>query len=231
MRLGSCSLAVLCCLAGSMAQGSSFSFAGTFTQDDQLELFQFTAPSTSVTLQTWGYAGGTNAASSVIPAGGFDPVLSLFNATGGLTASSPLIATNDDGTGVAVDPLTGNAFDSLLVLTTLIAGDTYVLVLSQSDNLAFGPTYGDGFSQTGNGNFTAGEFGCGGTAPFCDSSAAQRNGNWAVDIVGVGAASDTTNGNAPEPGSLLLFAAGLSGLAWGLRRRKIQQSRILQTGA
>src|SRR5271167_5225019 len=97
MRLGSCSLAVLGCLAGSIAQGSSFSFTGTFTQDDQLELFQFTAPSASVTLRTWSYAGGTNAAGNVIAAGGFDTVLSLFDATGGLMASSPLIANNDDG--------------------------------------------------------------------------------------------------------------------------------------
>jgi hypothetical protein len=227
MRLGPCSFAALLCLAGSLALGAAgFSFTGTFAQDDQLELFQFTAPSASVTLRTWSYASGTNAAGNFIAAGGFDPVLSLFNATGGLTGSSPLIASNDDGIGVAVDPVTGNGFDSLLSLTSLLAGDTYVLVLSQYDNLAFGPTYGDGFSQVGNGNFTAGEFGCGGTAPFCDSTPAQRNGNWAVDIVGVGAASDITNSSAPEPGSFLLLAAGVLGLALARTRAKHLQADV-----
>src|SRR5271166_7001129 len=123
MRLVPCSYAVLFCLTGSIAHGSSFfSFTGTFTQDDQLELFQFTAPSASVTLRTWSYAGGTNAAGHLISPGGFDPVLSLFDATGGLMSSSPLTASNDDGAGVGTDLSTGNAFDSLLLLTTLTTG-------------------------------------------------------------------------------------------------------------
>lgn len=226
MRLGPCSLAALFCLAGSISQGGSFSFTGTFTQDDQLELFQFTAPSASVTLRTWSYAGGTNAAANVIPAGGFDTVLSLFDATGGLTSSSPLIAANDDGVGVATDPATGNAFDALLSLNTLNAGNTYVLVLSESDNLA-GPTYGAGFSQAGNGDFTAVEFPCGGTA-FCDSSLAQRTGNWAVDITGVGTASDITTSGAPEPGSFLLLAAGMTALALARRRARPRKGQIRQ---
>jgi MYXO-CTERM domain-containing protein len=99
-------------------------------------------------------------------------------------------------------------------------GSTYALVLSESDNLANGPSYGDGFSQSGNGNFTPGEFGCGGTAPFCDAGVDQRNGTWAVDIDGVGSAQDiTAGGTAPEPGPELLVAAGLASLAM-LRRRR-----------
>ena len=31
-----------------------------------------------VTFQTWSFGGGTNAAGTVIPAGGFDPLISLF---------------------------------------------------------------------------------------------------------------------------------------------------------
>ncbi len=199
------------------ASAGSFSFTGTFTQDDQLEIFQFTAPSNNVTLLTWGYAGGTNANSQLIPAGGFDPVLSLFDASGGLISSSPLVATNNDGASVAIDPSTGNGFDSFLNLTTL-AGSTYVLVLSQSDNLANGPDYGGGFSQQGAGNFTPGEFGCGGVS-FCDATPAQRNGNWAVDILGVGDATDLSASTVPEPGSTMLLAAGFAGLAL-LRQRK-----------
>ena len=207
--------------AAGVAGASSFSFTGTFTQDDQLELFQFTAPSASVTLRTWGYAGGTNAASIGIAPGGFDPILSLFDATEGLVSSSPFIADNDNGAGVAFDPVTGNGFDALLSLTSLNIGKTYVLVLSQSDNFANSSTYGDGFHEQGMGDFTPGLFGCG-AASFCDSTPAARTGNWAVDIVGVGTAQDITNGpvtSAPEPGTSLMFAAGIAGLALVRRRR------------
>ena len=71
------------------------------------------------------------------------------------------------------------------------------------------------------GNFTAGEFGCGGTDPFCDATSPQRNGSWAVDITGVRDATDITNagGSAvPEPSSMLLLCTALTSLAL-LRRR------------
>lgn len=207
---------VVCLLAG-VASANSFSFNGSFIQDDQLQVFLFTAPSSSVLLRTWSYAGGVNAAGATIPAGGFDPVLSLFDATGGLSASSAFIDTNNDGAGVAIDPATGNAYDSLLLLSTLSASHTYALVLSQSGNFAAGPTYGDGFIQAGQGNFTGSANGCGGTAPFCESLGIYRNGMWAVDIVGVGAASEP--GSVPEPGTILSGLIGIGALALMRRRR------------
>lgn len=213
-------LALVSCLFTGMATAASFSFTGQLTQDDQFQVFLFTAPSTNVLLRTWGYAGGVNGAGSTILAGGFDPVLSLFDATGGLSAGSLLVDSNNDGAGVATDLITGNAFDSLLHLTTLNIGHTYALVLTQNDNLANGPTYGDGFTRTGQGNFTAGAFGCIGRNPFCDATPAQRNGSWAVDISGVGSASlNGGTGAVPEPGSMLLLFTGAGALAL-LRRRR-----------
>lgn len=195
---------------------ASFSFTGTFTQDDQSVIFLFTAPTASTVVETWSYAGGVNAAGDPISAGGFDPVLSVFDAAGGLIASSVLEATNDDGAGVAIDPSTGAAFDSLIFLTGLDPGGEYALVLTESDNLPIGPTYGDGFTQTGQGNFTAVEFPCGGSA-FCDANLDLRTGSWAVDIVNVGTAGE--NGAIPEPASISLAAMGIA-LLVAFRRRK-----------
>ena len=212
-------LALSLCLLSSVAAAGNFSFTGTFVQDDDMQLFLFTAPSTNVMLRTWGYAGGTNANSMVILPGGFDPVLTVFDATGGSVPASPFVDSNNDGATVATDPTTGNASDSLLILTALNPGGTYLLVLTENDNFSSGPTFGDGFSHAGQGNFTAGEFGCLTAAPFCDQSGLPRDGNWAVDITGVGSASVfPTTTATPEPASTLLLMTGIAGMAL-LRRR------------
>jgi hypothetical protein len=212
-------LGLLVLLSIGVAAAGNFSYTGAFSQDDDLQVFLFTAPSASTLVRTWGYAGGMNDAGQMILPGGFDPILSVFDATGGLVASSLLVASNNDGAGVAVDPVTGNASDSLLLLNALNPGGIYALVLTQNDNTANGPTYGDGFSRTGQGNFTAGAFGCPGPDPFCDASTFQRNGQWAVDILGVGSATEVNAGTVPEPGTTMLLVTGLSSLVL-LGRRK-----------
>lgn len=99
-------LAAVILLGGVLTMGAAqatpqnFSFTGTFSQDDNVQLFHFTVGDTStVTLRTWSYAGGVNAAGQTIARGGFDPILALFDGTG------VLINQNDDGGCGLVAPI------------------------------------------------------------------------------------------------------------------------------
>ena len=178
-------------LASTSMQAANLSFTGTLNDDNDLRLFTFTlAADSDVTLRTWSYAGGLNAAGSLIGAGGFDALVSLFAGSGN---AAILIGANDDGVGVAVDPSTGFAYDSLLELFALSAG-TYTVALTEFDNFASGPTLGDGFI----GNSIIGFDG--------------RSAAWALDILGVERALQI-----PEPAGLPLAVLGLA--AMGVLRR------------
>ena len=208
-------------LVPSTVSASSFSFQGTFLTDDQMQIFSFVAGPSAAVLRTWGFAGGTNANSTLIPAGGFDPILSLFG-PGNLIASTPLLATNDNGAGnVPADPGSGEHFDAFIntasPVVTLTPGLTYFLILTESDNSPLSNTYGGGFSEQGQGNFTQILYPCG-PGPFCDIDFNQRNGNWAVDITGVTSAQVVTTGT-PEPNSVLLVACALAGVLATWRRK------------
>jgi hypothetical protein len=180
--------------SGVSALAANFSFSGNLPGDNDVAFLAFTLASPSdVTLRTWSYAGGTNAAGDLIAAGGFDPIVSLFDGAG---SPAILIDANDDGFGVPVDPGTGNAYDSLLERFMLLAG-TYTVALSQSNNFANGPTLGDGFlGYSGNPGFDG------------------RTSAWALDILGADSAS------VPLPGTLALFMLGLA--AAGVTRRRIE---------
>ena len=141
------------CVSVATATAGTFSFTGSILTDDQLELFQFTAPSASTVVRTWGYAGGTNAAGTLVPGGGFDPILSVFDATGGLVSTS-LRCGKHNGKRRLPHEFAELRFAGcyhrqrlglLYCCYRVNVGGIYVLVLSQSDNSANGPTYGNGF--------------------------------------------------------------------------------------
>jgi hypothetical protein len=200
-------LALLLAFASGQAAAMpmAWTFAGTFTQDDEVQLFALNLPGPAlVTLRTTSYAGGTDALGGTVPRGGFDPMLALFDTAGMLLAQD-----DDGGADVPADALTGATYDSFMVLV-LAAGD-YTLAIAQFDNLARGPGLADGFERTGQGAFTTG-FGCpDGQPAFNDISGVAgcgRSGAFAIDVLA----------EIPEPASAALLLA--PALALGLRRRR-----------
>jgi hypothetical protein len=197
---------VLAAGVADLAQATDLSFTGNFVYDNDVQKFSFNlVGDSSVTLRSWSYAGGVNAAGQTIAAGGFDPILSLFDGAGNL------IAEQDDGDpgSVAVDPKTREGFDVNLA-TTLVAG-AYTVSIQEYDNFSRG-SLGLGYYHDGdvNRNFANG---------FVDITGSQRTSGWAFDILGADTATQEPPSSAvPEPASLALV--GLGSVAMMLRRRR-----------
>ncbi len=179
------------------AQAADFSFRGNFATDDEVQLFNFSVETTStITLETLSYGGGTQADGTVIDSGGFDPILTLFDGSGNA------IAGNDDNPFLRIP-------DSLL--TGSISPGNYTVALTQYDNFFLG-SLGDnisrGFALEGNPNFTS-IFGCS-NGQFCSFNGLNRTNEWAFDVLNVETAVTVQpSANVPEPTSILsLFTIG-----------------------
>ena len=199
---------------GASALATDFSFAGNLSRDDDVLAFQFTVglPST-VTLLTYSWAGGVNAAGQTIAGGGFDPILSLYDSTGAK------IGFNDDGgTGVVpVDAVDNRPWDTFFQAT--LAPGVYRVTVTQFNN--FGPeVFGDPSQRAGDPSFTGTSCGVPGGqfltvgGNFCD----QRDSHWAFDVLNVGEAV-VINPGLPEPATWVLAIVGF-GLVGGVARRR-----------
>ncbi|MCA1653927.1 MAG: DVUA0089 family protein [Sphingomicrobium sp.] len=188
------------------ASATDFSFTGNLVNPNDVLLFNFTVGSAStVTLRTYSYAGGTNAAGTVIARGGFDPILALFSSTG------LQIGQNDDGGGsVPADAVTGRHYDTFL--QALLNPGTYTVSVQAYSNFAVGPNLSNGF--TGGGSFT-------------DVSGSQRASFFAFDVLNVAAATQVGGGAVPEPATWAMMLIGFGAVGFAMRRQKVKQALTL----
>jgi len=204
-------LFTLAALAGG-AQAGTHSFTGSLSTDDQLVTILLDLPvSGDITATTLSHSGGTNAAGQVIAAGGFAPVLTLFDDSGTNVMSN--IRSSNSCPGAA-----GSfCWDASFTYAGAPAGH-YTLVLSQDGNTPNG-LLAAGFAMTGRPHYT-GEYRSGipddPAYTFIQIDSSQRSGQWALDLsVPAGATA------VPEPGATSLLAAGLVVVAFARRRRVV----------
>jgi hypothetical protein len=190
-------------------------------EDVFLETFAVLSDST-VTIQTYGFGGGINAAGAVIPAGGFDSLVAVFsgpptNATILMDGGNP-VASADSLFGlyfqgcppagiVTVGTVPGNCGDNRL--TAALKAGSYMLLLSDANFLPLAVDPGDSspFDLTDtNGAYTdltSGVFQTCVTLTDCNTGTA----NFAVDIL---QSLTGTPAVTPEPGTLGLLGAALA---------------------
>ena len=197
MRASSVFITAILSFSVLTAFGGTIGFSGTFPTDDFVQIFHFSVQNLGpVTISTTSYNPG------------FEPILSLFDATGTFQFLNDGNANSPAGDAV----LTWNSQ----------AGMNYIVALTEYDNYPVEQDPGTGqlsagFTRDGQGNFTAAGPPFGLAVPggsFLLPDGTQLTGNWSVSF----SSDDPTlqaSSSVPEPASgvLLLAGAGLL-IAW-----------------
>jgi len=233
-------VAAMALIASGTALATTTSYTGTLETPENY--FQTTVTLTStgtLGLQTYGFGGGMNAAGSSIAAGGFDPLVAVFDGADAhsleaVTADTLSNYSSFQGCGpagfVTVGSVPGNCGDITMNLS--LAAGTYTIILSDAlyiPNAAFdNGALAEGFTDlTGAASQT-----CGGTDDCTTDPTAPAfqtcvdatdcntdTGNWALDVTTSGPGGGTAT---PEPFMLLPtgLALILAGSAFRFRRSR-----------
>lgn len=186
------------------ASASNFSFTGNLTSPNDIQQFNFSVGSSSnVTLETYSYAGGVNAAGTTIAGGGFDPILAVFNA-----ANGALVGQDDDGGSNVPAGDTGSHFDTFLQIP--LDPGNYIVTVMQYPNFANGSNISDGFGQN--------------KTDYVDVDGSVRDSHWAFDILNVDSAVVVTA--VPEPSTWAMMMLGFAGVGFITYRRRNQSSAL-----
>lgn len=182
------------------AQAAVVTREGVFVADDEQARFELTltqATPLQVVSTSWVLSG-------------FAPVLALFDSAGLLlqldAGSSHVCGAPGSG---AADAATGFCWDA--GINAPFAAGAYTLVLTQDGNLPNGPFLADGYSQTGQPDYTGSHAGLPGQR-FVNVDGSLREGYWAVRLTADGLNVVT------EPSAPALVAAALVVLALTRRR-------------
>jgi hypothetical protein len=218
-----------CAWAGGSAE--TVSQTGTLAKPEDTVLINLSLISDgSVTLQTYGFGGGTNAAGTVIAPGGFDPFVGIFSGTGSsavfLNGTSDILTNYSPGCppagAIDIGSISGQCGDVNLLFPDLDAG-TYTVLLSDAaylPNAVFEASpglLGDGFAD-----LTGGVFQTCYDTDDCNTDTA----NWALDIT---TSAGATPPPLPEPPSVELAGMGVAfAAAWNYRRSR--RGRLIQGG-
>jgi hypothetical protein len=201
-------LAAFCC-------ADTISETGTLNSPEDTVLIPLTlVTGGTVTLQTFGFGGGTNAAGTVIPAGGFDPFVGLFSGTGStavfLDGTSDILTNYSPGCPpagtLAIGSVPGQCGDVNIQFAGLSAG-TYTVLLTDGEYVPSAvfesspALLGDGFTD-----FTGGVFETCLDVDDCNTDTA----NWALDITAPAGSTVPTPSPVPEPKFAPLAAIGMA---------------------